>query len=227
MFWAITPLALAQHLGQAAPAVAPVCGIMHTPVLLLGTAALAADNFADMLKAARARPGALRWATSGTATLGHLVLEEVKAVFDLDVVHVPYSGGAPQLQDALAGRFELLSSNLAPLQIEFVRAGRLHALAVGAPARASLLPTVPTFAELGCPCANLGSLFGVFAPAGTPASRIAELNAACAAAVAEPELRNVLLAGGNLPAAGSAEAFGREIARQSAAFARAVAAMRR
>ena len=180
-----------------------------------------------MLKAARAAPGELRWATSGTATLGHLVLEQVKAGFGLDVVHVPYSGGGPQLQDALAGRFELLSSNLAPLQIEYVHAGRLHALAVGAPARAALLPAVPTFAELGCPGANLSSLFGLFAPAGTSPRRIAELNAACATALAEPELRDALLASGNLPASGSAAEFGREIARQSAGFARAVAAMRR
>jgi tripartite-type tricarboxylate transporter receptor subunit TctC len=227
VFSAVTPLALAPHLGQAAPAVAPVCGIMHTPVLLLGTDALAARSFPEMLQAARARPGALRWATSGAATLGHLVLEQVRAGFGLDVVHVPYSGGGPQLQDALAGRFELLSSNLAPLQIEYVHAGRLHALAVGAPARSSLLPAVPTFAELGCPGANLASLFGLFAPVGTPAARIAQLNAACAAALAEPELRNALLDSGNLPASGSAAAFAQEIALQSAGFARAVAAMRR
>jgi tripartite-type tricarboxylate transporter receptor subunit TctC len=222
-FSAITPLALAPHLGTTAPPVVPVVGVMHTPVLLLGTPALAAQDFAAMLRAVRAHADGVRWATSGIATLGHLVLEQVRREFKLDVVHVPYSGGGPQLQDALAGRFELLSSNLASLQLEYVKSGRLDALAVGAPARASVLPGVPTFAELGCPSANLSSLFGLFAPKGTSATQVQRLNAVCAAALAEPAFEQMLAESGNLAARGSAGDFAREIARQSAGFAAAVA----
>ncbi|MRD46388.1 tripartite tricarboxylate transporter substrate binding protein [Caenimonas koreensis] len=229
-FCAISPVALSPHFGNAgasvAPNVAPVSGVMHTPLLLVATSAMAARSFADTIRDARATPGQLRWATSGVGTIGHLALEQVNRQYKLDVVHVPYTGGAPQLQDALAGRFELLSTNLAPLQIDYVRAGKLHALAVGAPARSQVLADVPTFAELGCPAANLSSLFGVFAPPATPAAVVAHLNAACAQVLRQPVFRQLLASGGNLPADGSAADFASEIARQSEANARLVAAMR-
>ena len=225
-FSAISPLALSPHFGRAAPQVAPVSGIMHTPLLLVGTPALVADTFAEMVSEARAAKEGLRWATSGVATIGHLAMEQVKRTLQLDLLHVPYSGGAPQLQDALAGRFELLSTNLAPLQIDYVRSGRLNALAVGAPSRSEQLPSVPTFTEAGCPGANLTSLFGLFAPPRTPAAVVARLNAACAEVLAQPDFRRMLTEGGNLPAMGSAAEFSREIARQSQANAKLAAVIR-
>jgi tripartite-type tricarboxylate transporter receptor subunit TctC len=222
-FCAISPLALSPYFGSPAPRVQPVSGVMHTPLLLVGTPALAADDFAGMLRVARAQPGALRWATSGVATIGHLALEQVRHELKVDVVHVPYTGGGPQLQDALAGRFELLSTNLAPLQIEYLREGRLTALALGAPARSPLLPHLPTFAELDCPGANQSSLFGLFAPGDTPGEEVRRLNTACAAVLAQPEFRRMLAEAGNQPAEGSAAQFASEIARQSAANARLLA----
>jgi tripartite-type tricarboxylate transporter receptor subunit TctC len=226
VFAAISPLALAPHFGMPAPKVVPVSGVMHTPLLLVGTSALAARSFGDMVREAQASPGGLRWATSGAATIGHMALEQVRRELKLEVVHVPYSGGAPQLQDALAGRFELLSTNLAPLQIEYVRSGKLTALALGAPARSPLLPAVPTFAEVGAPSANLSSLFGLFAPPGMPAALAARINEACAEVVGQPDFRQLLAEGGNLPAPGSPAEFAREIERQSLANGRLAAAMR-
>lgn len=227
VFAAISPLALSPHFGTPAPHVVPVSGVMHTPLLLVGTPALAARSFGDMVRLGRAQAEPLRWATSGAATIGHLALEQVRLEMELPLVHIPYTGGGPQLQDALAGRFELLSTNLAPLQIEYVRNGRLTALALGAPERSPLLPALPTFAELGCAAANLSSLFGLFAPEGTPRAAVAALNAACTRVLANPEFAGMLASAGNLPAAGSPDAFAREIARQSAANARLVARLRR
>jgi tripartite-type tricarboxylate transporter receptor subunit TctC len=224
-FSSISPLALSPHFGTPAPRVAPVCGVMHTPLLLVGTPALAAGSFADMARLARGEEP-LRWATSGVATIGHLALEQVRRQLRLALVHIPYTGGAQQLQDALAGHFELLSTNLAPLQIDYVRSGRLTALALGAPRRSRLLPHVPTFTEAGCPAANLGSLFGLFAPEGTPAETVASLNATCVRVLAQPAVERMLAGAGNLPAAGSVDAFTREIAAQSEANARLVAALR-
>jgi tripartite-type tricarboxylate transporter receptor subunit TctC len=225
-FAAISPLALLPHFGTPAPRVVPVSGVMHTPLLLVATPALPARSFRQMLALARQASEPLRWATSGVATIGHLALEQVRRHERLPLLHIPYSGGGPQLQDALAGRFELLSTNLAPLQIEYVRAGRLTPLALGAPQRSPVLPSLPTFAELDCPAANLSSLFGLFAPEGTPRDIVDAVNAACARVLAQPEVLRVLAAGGNLPAAGGADAFAQEIARQSAAHARLVAALR-
>ena len=223
-FSAISPLTLSPHFGVAAPPVVPVIGVMRTPQLLVATPALAAASFGDMLRLARVRSGSaagsassvggLRWATSGVGTLGHLILEEVRRAARLDVVHIPYAGGGPQLQDALAGRFELLSTNLAPLQLDYVAAGRFMPLALGARQRTPLLPQVPTFAELDCPGANRASLFGLFAPQGTPAAQVARLHAACDAALRQPAFVQMLRASGNEAGADGSDAFAREIAQE-------------
>ena len=223
---AVTPLALDPQL-RARPAaglpstVAPVAGVMLTPSLLVGTAAFRGRSFADLLAAARERPGDLRWATSGVATTGHLILEQVRAASGIVVTHVPYKGGGQQLSDALAGQFELLSTNVGALQLRYVRNGRFKALAVGAPQRVPQLPDVPTLAELGLPQANLASRFGLFAPGGTPPARLRRLNAAVDAALQQSAIRGALLEAGSLPMGGSAEAFADEISRSNAEIARA------
>ena len=145
---------------------------MRTPVLVVGTPAFAGQRFEDLIAAARAAPGRLRWASSGHATTGHLVIEQVCAAAGVDIDHIPYAGGGEQLNDALAGHFEVLSSNVAARQLADVKEGRLRALAVGAPQRVAVLPEVPTLAELGYPAANLSPLFGVFAPGRTPRARL-------------------------------------------------------
>ena len=231
VFSAVTPLALDPQLralpatastrGGLPPAVAPVAGVMLTPSLLVGTTAFRGRSFADLLAVARERPGGLRWATSGIATTGHLILEQVRAAGGIVVTHVPYKGGGQQLSDALAGQFELLSTNVGALQLRYVRSGRFKALAVGAPQRVPQLPDVPTLAELGFPQANLASRFGLFAPGGTPPARLRRLNAAVDAALQQSAIRGALLEAGSLPTGGSAEAFADEIARSSAETARA------
>jgi tripartite-type tricarboxylate transporter receptor subunit TctC len=153
----------------------------------------------------------VRWATSGAATVGHRVLEQVSLASGARFVHIPYKGGAQQLNDALSGQFEVLSSNVGPLQLAHVKAGRLKALAVGAPARLAVLPQVPTLAELGFGQANLASVFGIFAPGNTPDAVVARLNAALNAALQAPQIRERLLEADNLPTGGSAAAFAAQI----------------
>lgn len=217
-FSAISPLTLRPHLtgasGDPLKGFATVAAVMVTPVLLVATPSFAGRSVADLLAQARERPGTLRWATSGVATAGHLVLEQVRLAAKVDITHVPYKGGAQQVNDALAGEFELLSTNVAAMQLQMVREGRLKALAVGAPARLAVLPDVPTFADLGLPAANVASLFGLFAPAGTPPDRVARLNAAVNSVLAQPAFAARLRAADNLPAGGSAADFAREIRAQ-------------
>jgi len=217
-FSAISPLTLAPGLGRVGydpeRDIAPVIAVMLTPVLVLGTPALAAASFRDALALARTRPGRLRWATSGLGTTGHTVFEQVRRSSGADIVHVPYKGGGQQLTDALGGQFELLSSNVAAAQLGYIRAGRLKPLAVGAPARLDVLPAVPTLAELGFEAANRVSLFGVFAPGATPTALVERLNLAIARVLALPAIRQRLLAVDNLPAGGSAADFRRQIAAE-------------
>jgi tripartite-type tricarboxylate transporter receptor subunit TctC len=224
VFSAITPLALLPLLGPTPyhpqRDIAPVAAVMATPVLVLGTPALAAEHFAGLLALARAQPGRLRWASSGLATTGHLVLEQVCLSAGVDIVHVPYKGGGQQLTDALGGQFEVLSSNVAPATLQFVRQGRLKALAVGAAQRLPALPGVPTLAEAGHPDANLQSLFGLYAPGATPSALVDRLNAAVRQALAGPGLRERLLAASNLPQDGSAAVFAQQIAAETEALRR-------
>jgi tripartite-type tricarboxylate transporter receptor subunit TctC len=214
-FSAVSPLTLRPHLGAVGydpfRDIEPVASVMYTPVLLVGTPAFSGQSFADVLSQARERPEALRWATSGVATAGHLVLEQVQIGSGVTVTHIPYKGGGEQLTDALGGQFELLSTNVAPAQLRHIEAGRFKPLAVGAPQRLDVLPQVPTFAELGLPHANITSLFGVFAPGGTPAALLDRLNAEINQAVHTPAIRERLLASDNLPATGDRSAFTRRI----------------
>lgn len=217
-FSAVSPLTLRPHLGAVGydpfRDIEPVASVMVTPVLLVGTPAFTGRDFSELLAQARARPNGLRWATSGLATAGHLVLEQVQLGSGVAVTHIPYKGGGQQLTDALGGQFELLSTNVAPAQLSHIEAGRFKALAVGAPHRLEVLPQVPTFAELGLPQANISSLFGLFAPGGTPVEVLDRLNREINEAVQTPAIRERLLASDNLPALGDRASFVRRIAQE-------------
>jgi len=217
-FSAISPLVLSPHLGRlpydARKDIQPIASVMYSPVLLMATPASAARDFAGLLAEARARPGAIRWATSGQASLGHIMLEQLRAAAGIDVTHVPYKGGGQQMNDALGGQFEILSTNAGATLSQHIQAGRMRPLAVGAPARLESLPMVPTLAELGYPAANLSSLFGVFAPAGLSAALAARYNAEIDKALKSPELRARLTATDNVPTGGTAADFARSIATE-------------
>ena len=218
-FSAITPLTLMPVLGTVPydplRDIAPVAAVMATPVLVLGTPALPARNLRELVEEAGRRH--LRWATSGHGTTGHLVLERVRSASGMRITHVPYKGGGQQLNDALSGQFEVLSSNVAALQLQYLRQGLLHGLAVGAPARLAVLPELPTLAEAGYPQANLASLFGLFAPGRTPPGIVERLNAEINAVLQQPAVQRRLLDVSNLPGGGSAESFALQIRRELAA----------
>jgi len=229
-FSAISPLALNPHLGKSpfdpAKDIAPVVSVMYSPVLLLGTSAVPASvkDFTELVAMARARPGAVRWATSGPASLGHIMLEQLKAGARVDITHVPYKGGAQQMNDALSGQFEILSTNASPAVTQHVQSGKLRPLAVGAPTRLDTLPNVPTLGELGFTGANLTSLFGIFAPAGVPQPVLQRLNAEINKVLAMPDIRARLTGSDNVPTGGSAAEFGRQIAAESENNARIIKA---
>lgn len=218
-FSAITPLTLLPHLGPVnydpVRDIVPVASVMFTPVLVVGTPALEARSLVDMLAAARTQPGRMRWASTGLGTTGHMVLEQVRKASQADITHIPYKGGGQQITDALSGQFELLSTNVGALQLQHIRAGKFKPLAVGALTRLAVLPDVPTLAELGFPQANLVSLFGLFAPAGTPQPIVQRLNAEVNKALLLPEIRQRLQAVNNVPAEGSAAEFARRIAEDA------------
>ncbi|CAM3826715.1 Bug family tripartite tricarboxylate transporter substrate binding protein [Paracidovorax anthurii] len=229
-FSSISPLALSPHLGKSPfdpeRDIAPVASVMVSPVLLLATPALAAPDFQALIALAKARPGEVRWATSGLASLGHIMLEQIMQGTHARITHVPYKGGGQQINDALSGQFEVLSTNAGSAVMQHIQAGKLRALAVGAPERIGALPGVPTLRELGLAPANLSSRFGIFAPARTPAPVLERLNAEINKALAQPDFRARLAATDNVPAGGTAAEFARQIAEESRNNARIIRAAR-
>lgn len=210
-FSALSPLTLYPQLARVRydplRDITPVAGVMLTPSLLVGTPAFDGSSVADLHRAARATPGRLRWATTGAGTTGHLVLAQWQRATGASVTHIPYKGGAQQLNDALAGHFELLSTNVAAAQRQHIRTGQFKPLAVGAPQRLDSLPDVPTWAELGLPDANLASVFGLMAPAGTPTAVVQRLNQLVNQLLDGPVLKDLLRSADNLPAGGSVVGF--------------------
>lgn len=228
-FTALSPLVLSPHLGklpyEPETQIAPVVSVMYSPVLLLATPALAARDFRELMALARDKPRTVRWATSGAASLGHLMLEQLQDQARVEMVHIPYKGGGQQMTDALGGQFEILSTNAGPAVGEHIKAGKLRPLAVGAPKRLDSLPNVPTLAELGYARANLSSQFGIVAPGGLPKPVADKLNAQVNAILQLPEIRSRLVATDNVPTGGSAEAFAQQIAAESQANLRIIRAV--
>ena len=227
-FSAISPVALNPHLG-AVPFdpqkdLAPVVSIMYSPVMILATTAERSGSFKELLAEAQRNPGVVRWATAGLASLGHIVLEQVKYTGKVDITHIPYKGGGQQLNDALGAQYEVLSTNASPTLMQHIQAGKLKPLAVGAPQRLDSLPNVPTLAELGFPEANSTSLFGIFAPAQTPQAVLLRLNQAFNKALAAEDIQAKLKASDNVPTGGDAASFVRQISQESANNARIVKA---
>lgn len=227
-FSAISPVALNPHLGavpfDAQKDLVPVVSIMYSPVLVLGTSANRSQDFKALMTEAAQNPGVIRWATAGLASLGHIVLEQVKFTGKVDITHIPYKGGGQQLNDALGAQFEVFSTNAGPSVMQHIQTGKFKPLAVGAPKRLDTLPDVPTMAELGFPQANATSLFGIFAPANVPQPILQRLNLELNKALALPDIQQTLKASENVPTGGDAASFAEQIARESVTNAQIIKA---
>jgi len=217
-FSSVSPLVLNPYLGFSAfdpkKDIAPVASVMYSPVVLLATPSEKAKDFKALMAEAKASPGAIRWATSGQGSLGHIMLEQLKKSAAVDITHIPYKGGGQQMNDALGGQFEVLSTNTGPTVAPHIASGKLRPLAVGASARLGAMPDVPTLGELGYKAANMSSQFGVFAPAGMAPALVARYNAEINKALASTALRARLQVTDNVPTGGSPVDFAKEIARE-------------
>lgn len=224
-FSALSPLTLAPHVNRVPydplKDVVAVARVMYSPVYLLATPAFEGAGFADLVAQARARPGRLNFATSGVASVGHLMLEALRRA-GIDCNHVPYKGGGQILTDAAGGQFELLTANPSPTLNAMVAQGRLRVLAVAAPNRLHAVPDKPTLAELGHPAANLTSVFGFFAPAGTRPEAVARLNAEINAVLAAKDMHERLARIDNVVSTATPEQFAAQVAAEHAANARLV-----
>jgi tripartite-type tricarboxylate transporter receptor subunit TctC len=174
--------------------------------ILVVSSSLPVHSVAELIADAKANPGKLNYASSGSGSAAHLTGEMFKLMTGTDIVHVPYSGAAPAATDLLAGRVGLMFAS-APTVFQYVKAGKLQALAVTGASRWSSLPELPTMAEAGVPGFTSEVWFGLFAPAGTPPEIIRRLNAALTTAVAAADVRAKLATQGFDVATDSPEQF--------------------
>jgi tripartite-type tricarboxylate transporter receptor subunit TctC len=168
------------------------------------------DSFAALLQQARQAPGRIHYASSGAGSSGHLLMEQLQRATGAQLTHVPYKGGAPALQDVLAGVVDLTaipsSAALAGLQ-----SGKLKLLAVSSGQRSTAMPDAPTFAELGYPQLSITAWVGLSAPKGTPAAVVRTLHEALRTALAEPALLQQLQAEGMTVLADTPEQYAQRV----------------
>jgi tripartite-type tricarboxylate transporter receptor subunit TctC len=179
-------------------------------VLAVNPNRVAARTMDEFVRFLRANPGKLSYASSGTCGIGHMMGELFKATSGTFMVHIPYRGAGPALNDVLAGQVEVLFDNI-PSSLPHLQGGRLHPLAVAAPRRLEQLPNVPTFAELKMAPVNDQVWYGLLAPARTPDEIIKRVHAAAIKVLAQPEIRTRLLQLTAVPVGNTPEEFRRQI----------------
>ena len=201
---------------------APLALVAQVPNILVVNPAVPARSVRELIELARARPGYLNFGSGSTGSTGHLAGELFKTMAGVQMVHIPYKGGAPAMADLLAGQVELMFDNLANA-LPNVRAGRLRALAVTTLARSPAVPDLPTIAEAGLPGFDLTTWFGLMAPAGTAPEIVAKLNAEIVRALAAKDMRERLeKMGAEPPANNTPERFAAFIRAEAAKYAKVV-----
>ncbi len=205
---AINPAVYRKMLFNPLTDLAPITPVIATPVVLFVTPSLPARTVRDLVSLARARPGELVFASSGSGSNTHLALEIFRDQARMKVTHVPFKGAGPAVADVMAGHAQAMFADL-PVLAPHLRSGRLRALAVAGPERSPLFPDLASMKEAGYAQVNVRNWYAVFAPAGTPAEIVNRLNQAIRQALDAPEVRNPLVELGAVIFTQSPEEFGR------------------
>ena len=207
LFASASPMTVSPHLAAKPPYhplrdFTPIVLIGFSPNLIVVHPSLPARSMKDMIALARARPGQINYASNGVGTLSHLAMELVKYQARIDLVHVPYKGGAPAMVDTVAGHCSVFFAAYPTLSGQ-LKAGRLRALAVTSARRIALAPELPTVAEAALPGFEATQWWGAYGPVGLPVDLVARLNADIGRALLTAEVKTRLAADGAEPAGGT------------------------
>jgi tripartite-type tricarboxylate transporter receptor subunit TctC len=202
---------------------APLTIAVRMPLLVIANNDVPIKTPKELIDFARANPGKLNYGSAGVGTSQHLAGELFKSMAKVDVLHVPYKGGAPAMTDLLGGQVQLMFVQ-APSAQPQVKAGKARAIAIGSPRRSALFPEVPTLAESGLPGYDSDTWYGFVAPAGTPAPVLAKLQAAIVAGLKDNAAK--LAEDGYNVDAGSAAAMGAQIRAESVKWGEVIRAAR-
>ncbi|GAB4472063.1 MAG: tripartite tricarboxylate transporter substrate binding protein [Burkholderiaceae bacterium] len=200
---------------------APVARMTSIATLLVVNPKVPANTVAELIAYAKAHPGKVNFASAGNGTTSHLAGELFKTMAGIDIVHVPYRGGALAVTDLIGGQVQMMI-DVMPNAYPLAKDGRVRALAVASAQRFPGAPEYPTIAETALPGFEASAWDGILAPAGTPEPVIRKLNAAIREALDDPALVAALLARGAQPVAGTPEDFARHISDSSVKWAKVV-----
>ena len=201
---------------------APVIQVGHLPNILVVNPSVPANNVKELVAYAKANPGKLSYASSGNGASPHLAGVLFNSSARVDLQHIPYKGTGPALNDLLGGQVSMSFTDVLTA-LPYVKAGKLRALGITTAARSQALPDLPTVAEQGVPGYDVSVFFGIVAPAGTPADRIAKLNQAFVEVLATPKVKQLFAAQGLEPApASTPEQLGKFIGVQMARWSAVV-----
>jgi len=193
----------------------PIVNAAATPNMIVVNPDVKASTLKELIALAKAEPGTLSFASAGNGSTSHICGEALKVLAGVNIMHIPYQGPAPALQDVLGGRVSMICDNFSNV-VEYVRTGKLKAIAVTAKTRAEQLPDVPSAAEAGLPDLEAGIWYGFVAPAATPKDIVEKLNKAFVDALRDPVVTSRLKGVGLSVVADKPDEFKAFIAKESA-----------
>jgi tripartite-type tricarboxylate transporter receptor subunit TctC len=202
--------------------IAPIAGIIRVPMVILLNPSVPVGTVPEFITYAKANPGKINMASAGNGSAPHMAGELFKMMAGVNLVHIPYRGEGPALTDLLGGDVQVLFAT-APGTTDYIRTGKLRALAVTSAARAEVLPELPTVADF-VPGYEASQWYGLAAPKNTPAEIVSRLNKEINAAIADPTMKARLAAIGGEPLPGSSAEFGKLIAEETDKWAKVVQA---
>jgi len=196
-----------------------VTELVKAPGVVVVNAALPVKNFAELIAYLKANPGKLSYASPGNGTIGHMWGELFKSSTNTFMVHIPYRGAGPALNDVVGGQVMVYFDQVAA-SLPFIQSGKLRAIAVSWDKRLEVLPDTPTYAELAMPSSNDPSWFGLVAPVGTPAAVVNRVQQAVFKSLQEPAVRSKLAAQGLFASGSTPAEFDAQIKREIAKMQR-------
>ncbi len=204
-----------------ARAFAPVSLLASVPIVLAVHPSVEANNVMELIALAKAKPGTLNFGSSGNGATNHLAGELLKSMTGINIVHLPYRGAAPAMNDLIAGHIPMMFDNI-PAVLPQVQGKAIKAIAVAGAKRAAALPDVPTVAESGVPGFEASAWFGLVAPAKTPAAVLAKLESEVDAILKMPDVQKRFTEIGAEPANISGAAFGQFLADETAKWTKII-----
>jgi tripartite-type tricarboxylate transporter receptor subunit TctC len=204
-------------------AFAPVSLVAQVPIVLMVHPSIEAKNVKDLIALAKAKPGSINFGSSGNGSTNHLAGELLKSMAGINIVHVPYKGAAPAMNDLIAGHIPVMFDNM-PAVLPQVQGKKVNAIAVAGAKRASAMPDVPTVAESGVPGFDASAWFGLVAPAKTPPAVLKKLEGEVAAILKMPDVQKRFTELGAEPGNVSGAAFGKFLADETVKWTKVIQA---